>query len=287
MIRDGSGIPSPPRPPGPCRRSARARAGSRRRPRPRSRRRRRRGGRAPPGRRAGRARSPRAARRLGQQPLGAVELSDLVQPRGLADQLALAAPEADLDRERERVGGDGVRVDARAGDVLLEPVEQRLAAQKRCPAPRRERARRRSSSASPGSAAGERPPLRGGELIEQLLEGSRGRLGPAPFRAPRSSTLVPKPFSASSSSIAASPSPAGRHSSASPGLRRVTSISASGVAEQLGAPAPHQLGVVDELPELGRRLDQGSLRVSHLASFRPSNPESCEVLVNQASAGTS
>ncbi len=284
MIREGSGIPSPPRPPGPGAVEVLARVQD-------------------PG--ADLVRDPGAeadavaelllggelgalgvrelARRLGEQPLGEIELSDLVQPRGLADQLALAAPEADLDRERERVGGDGVGVSARAGDVLLE---RRRAAARRaeaCPAPRRERVRRRSSSRRSQLSRGR---TAASAARRAHREAPRGlpRPGSEP-PAPRASivTLVPKPFSASSSSIAASPSPAGRHSSASSGLAARDLDLGLRRAEQLGAPAPHQLVVVDELPELGRRLDQRSFGMGHPAHLRPSHPESCVLVVTRAS----
>ena len=62
--------------------------------------------------------------------LGQVELSDLVQPSGLADQLALAATEADLDGEsRMRRPPSASACSREPGIVLLERLEQRLAAQ--------------------------------------------------------------------------------------------------------------------------------------------------------------
>jgi hypothetical protein len=67
----------------------------------------------------------------GEQPLREVELSDVVQPRRLAGQLAALAVDPDLDRDRKSVGGGPVGVLARAREVSIQAVEQRLAAQPR------------------------------------------------------------------------------------------------------------------------------------------------------------
>ena len=105
-------------------------------------------------------------RRLGEHPRGQVQLADLVQPARFADQLARLAIEPDLDGRRERIARRRVGMAARARDVRLEAVEQRLAAQ---PGLGRlvEGSRRRSGL---GSAPGEGPPLWGCELIEQALQ---------------------------------------------------------------------------------------------------------------------
>ena len=165
--------------------------------------------------------------------------------------------------------------------AIAEPQRARASATAAtaAPGPTRSTAARPSSTCPSGlpelDDPVERALLGRGELLHHGVEPALEAAAPRRSQVAVTSTCVPKPFSAISTSIRAwSPWLAASHARRASGSRSATSISVAWPSRRAHQ-ALHALGLVEHLPELGRGLDQRAAGGLHAAAFRPAGGPSC------------